>query len=57
MEIGDTSEDAVNINKTTTESVDETERAENAENSEKLGNTICSLIVISAPEQTLLRRG
>ena len=40
MEIGDTFEEAVNINETTTESVDETEPAENAENTEKLGNTI-----------------
>ena len=40
MEIGETSEEAVNINETTTESVEETEPAENAENTEKLGNTI-----------------
>ena len=40
MEIGDTSEEAVNINETTTESVGETEPAENAENTGKLGNTI-----------------
>ena len=38
MEIGDTSEEAVNINETTTASVEET--AENAGNTEKLGNTI-----------------
>ena len=30
MEIGDTSKEAVNINETTTESVEETEPAENA---------------------------
>ena len=40
MEIGDTTEEAVNNNETTTESVKETEPAENAENTEKLGNTI-----------------
>ena len=40
VEIGDTSEEAVNINETTTESVEETEHTENAENNEKLGNTI-----------------
>ena len=40
MEIGDTSEEAVNINETTTESVGETEPAENVENTGKLGNTI-----------------
>ena len=40
MEIGDTSEEAVNINETTTESVEETEPAENAENTEKLENKI-----------------
>ena len=39
MEIGDTSEEAVNINEPATESVEETEPAENAENTEKLGNT------------------
>ena len=37
MEIGDTTEKAVNINETTPESVEETEPAENAE---KSGNTI-----------------
>ena len=37
MEIGDTTEEAVNINETTPESVEETEPAENAE---KSGNTI-----------------
>ena len=37
MKIDDTSEEAVNINETTTESVEETEPAENAE---KLRNTI-----------------
>ena len=41
--MGDTSEEAVNINETTTESVEETEPAENAENTEKLGNTIIVL--------------
>ena len=40
MEIGDTSKEAVNINETTTESVEKTEPAENTENTEKLGNTI-----------------
>ena len=40
MEIGDTFEEAVNINETTTESVEETEPAKNVENTEKLGNTI-----------------
>ena len=38
MEIGDTS--AVNINETTTKSEEETEPAENAANTEKLGKTI-----------------
>ena len=37
---GDTSEEAVNINETTTESVEENEPAENAENTEKLVNKI-----------------
>ena len=40
MEIGDTSEEAVNINETTTESVGECEPAENAKNTENLRNTI-----------------
>ena len=40
MEIGDNSEEAVNINETTTGSLEETEPAENAENTEKLWNTI-----------------
>ena len=40
MEIGDTSEEAVNINQTTTESVEETEPAENTGNTKKFGNTI-----------------
>ena len=40
MEIGDTSEEVVNIIETTTESVAETEPDEIAENNEKLGNTI-----------------
>ena len=70
VEIGDTSEEALNINGTTTESVGETEPAENAENTEKMVNTIkvseifllllwkiCRLIVISATKQTLLKRG
>ena len=35
--MGDTSEVAVSINENTTESVKETEPAENAENTEKLG--------------------
>ena len=43
MEIGDTSEETVNINERTTQSVEETEPAENAENTEKLGNTIMVL--------------
>jgi hypothetical protein len=38
VEIGDTSEEAMNINETTTESVEETEPADNAENTEKLEN-------------------
>ena len=37
MEIGETSEEAVNINETTIKSVEETEPAEHAENAEKLG--------------------
>ena len=37
---GDTSEEAVNINEPTTESVEETEPAENDENTEKLVNKI-----------------
>ena len=37
MEIGDTSEEAANIGETTTKSVED---AENAENTEKFGNTI-----------------
>ena len=40
MENGDTSEEAVNINESTIESVEETELDQNAENTEKLGNTI-----------------
>ena len=40
MEIGDTSEEAVNINETKTESVEETEPPENAENTEKLEDII-----------------
>ena len=40
MENGDTSKESVNINETKTESVEETKHAENAENTEKLGNTI-----------------
>ena len=40
MEIGDTSEEAVNNNESTTESVKETEPAEPAENTDKLGTTI-----------------
>ena len=40
MEIGDTSEEAVHINETTTESIEETEPAENAEHVDKFGNTI-----------------
>ena len=39
VEIGDTSEEAVNINETTPDSVEKTEPAEHAENTEKLGNT------------------
>ena len=35
VDIGDTSEEAVNINKTTTEPVEETEPAENARNIKK----------------------
>ena len=71
MEICDTSEEAVNINETTTESVEETEPAENAENTEKFESKImvsdisillwlcriCSLFVTSATQQTLLIRG
>ena len=40
MEIGNTTEEAVNINETTPESVKETEPAENTENTEQSGNTI-----------------
>ena len=40
IEIGDTTEKAVNVNETTPESVEETVPAENAENNEKSGNTI-----------------
>ena len=40
MEIGDTSEEAVNINETTTESVEKTEPTDSNENTEKLGNAI-----------------
>ena len=40
MKIGDTSEEAVNIIETTTEPVEETEPADNAENTEKLENKI-----------------
>ena len=39
MEIGDTSEEAMNINETTTKSVEKTEPAENNENTGKLKNT------------------
>ena len=38
--IGDTSDKAVNINETTTESADETEPAENADNTKKVRYTI-----------------
>ena len=40
MDIADTSDEALNINETTTESMGETEHAGNAENTEKLRNTI-----------------
>ena len=40
MNISDTSEEALNINETSTESVEKTEPSDNAENNEKLGNTI-----------------
>ena len=40
MEISNTSEEAVNIIEITTGSVEETEPAENPENTEKFGNTI-----------------
>ena len=40
IDIGDTTEKAVNVNETTPESVEETVPAENAENNEKSGNTI-----------------
>ena len=40
MEIGDTSEEAVNINETTPKSVEETEPALNCENTEEFRNTI-----------------
>ena len=40
MEIGDTTEEAVNINETITDSVEETEHAENAEVTGKSENTI-----------------
>ena len=40
MEIGDTTKEAVKINENTPESVEETEPTENAENTEKLGNSI-----------------
>ena len=40
MEIGDTTEEAVNINETTPESVEETEPAENAEDTKKSVNAI-----------------
>jgi hypothetical protein len=40
VEIGVTSEEAVNINETTTGSLEETEPTENAEHNEKLWNTI-----------------
>ena len=43
MEIGDTYEETVNINESSTESVEEPEPAEKAENTEKLGNTIMAL--------------
>ena len=47
MEIGDTSEEAGNNNETTNESVEETEPAENAEDTEKLKNkTLLSEIPI-----------
>ena len=68
MEIGDTSKEAVNINENTTESVEETEPPENAENAEKLGDTIVVSEIfflhfgrgestVSATEQNLLKRG
>ena len=40
MDIGDTSEEAMNINETITESVEKTEPAENNENTKKLENTL-----------------
>ena len=40
MENGDTSEEAVNINENTTESVKETEPAENAKHTKKFKNKI-----------------
>ena len=40
IEIGDTTEKAVNVSETTPESVEKTVPAENAENTEKSGNTI-----------------
>ena len=40
MEICYTTEKAVNINENTPESEEETESADNAKNTEKLGNTI-----------------
>ena len=40
MEICDTIEEAVNVNKTTLESIEETQPSEDAENTENSGNTI-----------------
>ena len=55
MEIGDTSEEAVNINESKTESVEETEPANNAENTEKLGNTImvCDISIFTLTMENL----
>ena len=43
MEIGDTSEETVSINESSTESVEEPEPSEKAENTEKLRNAIIVL--------------
>ena len=56
MAIGDTSEEAVNINETTNESVEETEPDENAGNNRKSENTtmVCEISIFSLAVESLL---
>ena len=56
MEICDTTKEAVNFNKTTPESVEETEPSENADNPEKSWNTIrvCEISISTLAVEKLL---